>query len=409
MKLLRNFSVLLALCFVVLNCSVTKGPTVFNPNDVEEHWQNKIEKNADAWKIGASRWFLLGEPNDIEKANRNARGAGMSTQMIDTGPFTEIHTNGNYQLQIFGSDHFSVFVYGPQAAIQAVSLRVSGDTLMISQDRPIPIALMERVIVRVGVPKLHGLTQAGAGRIEAIHIVSPDLCISAPGSGKIYLAGHYRLKRINHTGNACIYLFGASSKRLEILSAGGGLLNISGRVGIRSIRHTGTGEINIIGAYSHGLDIDTSGSGKIALCGNVRLCSICASGKTCTYLSDVRNHRHISLKLKDFAVVGLAGRVRTLNVNASCGAKFYGRYLCALNTYTYASDRAHLNISAANRAFVGATDNATVYFYGETKALENMASDYAAIFTMPHLCSCRWYNIPATPPLENRSNLRGQG
>lgn len=399
-------------CLVMMSCSITKTPTVFNPTYVQEHWQSKIEKNANKWKMGASRWFLLAEPNEIEMANRRAPSTeGVSTIVVDSGNFQEIHTNGNYQLQIFGSDKPSVYVYGPNAGTQAVEVRVSGDTLFISQTRPVPIETMERVIVRVGVCSLKGLTQAGNGTIEAIHLVSPGLCISAPGNGKIYLAGHYVLDKVNHTGNACIYLFGARSSCLKILSTGNGLLNISGSVGLRSIKHTGGGEINIIGAHSRALNIDTSGSGKIGLCGPINLCSLCASGKTCVYISDVRGKNNITVNLTDSAQVGLAGTAPGISVTARCSSRFFGRYLCTHVAYANASGCAHINVTAAKRAYTSASKNSTVYYFGETGALESFASDYASIFPLPGLCSCKWYTIPVQPRSghHRRMGLRGQG
>src|SRR3990167_1997619 len=182
----------------------------------QEIWMRNIHTNTYRWTFGADNWFLTGDANETEMANRYAPySAAISTMRVRAPYFTDIKSNGDFQVQIFGTDGLnSVFVYGPNAGVRNVVVEVHGNTLCLGQMRP--ASLMHRVIIRIGIRRLHHLIQRGCGRIEGRQIYSDALFVTATGSGNIYLAGNINLLRVENWGNASINLFHVYAPCLDI-------------------------------------------------------------------------------------------------------------------------------------------------------------------------------------------------
>ena len=335
-----------------------------------ESWQKQVDTNPSGWTRGSSSWFTEGVAPTVDQLNnRMPMNAAMSTMMVRVpDSFTNIKVNGHFQVQIFGtSDTNSVYLYGPNAAVREVNVRVTKDTLYLEQSKDAP-GNMDCVIIRVGIRNLKNLNQMGTGRIEGRLIRSSDLCVSSSGSGNIYLGGAFNVTRIISTGRGSISLFGAITPVLDITTAGSGSVNVSGNVGIRSITHHGYGDVNIVGANSDGLTVHADGKGKIGVNGRVAINEIDARDRTCVYIYYV-NGDMLRAYATDHARIGLAGCTKNLYVDAGKGSRFDGHYLYTYDAYVRAHDAAHINVNGANKVFAAATENSSVYFFGSPNIL----------------------------------------
>lgn len=356
----------------------------------QEKWHHQIDTDPNKWIQNADHWFLTGDPNATEMANRHAPySAAISTMIVRVPDFTRIKTHGCFQVQIFGTDaHNSVYVYGPNAGVSRTSVRISGDTLFVDQIGPEPQG-MNAVIVRIGVNHLTNLTQRGAGPIVGRQLRSNELSINSYGSGNVLLAGTMNLKHVNSLGSGHVTILGAYTPSSDIKSSGSGDVNVSGDLGIQFIKHRGSGNINLIGANTNSLDIFTEGRGKIGIVGpHINLKKIMAGGSTCTYIYWVDSDTIVA-NSNGSSRIGLAGYTNILYINASGSSRFEGRYLRAKDIFVKTKDSAHANVSATNKVFASAVDDSSIYFFGPTHIVSRFTRGNGTVITMSALPP--WY------------------
>ena len=357
--------------FALTSCSSTH----LSKTDIsKEHWMREVDTNPMKWTRGADNWFLTGDPNAAEIADRHAPySAAISTLSVRVPDFTDIKVNGDFQVQIFGTyGHNSVYVYGPNNAVREVAVEVKGNTLCVNQSKKVP-RNMGVVIIRIGVNQLNKLIQLGCGTVEGIRLRSQYLVVASRGSGNVYLSGQLNLQRVFSMGAGSISVFGANTPVLGIKTTGNGSVNISGNVGIKSILHQGRGNINIIGANSAGLQIDAAGSGKIGINGIVNLRAVRARGQTRVYVYKVASNR-LHADAHDRARIGLLGSSQQLFVNTFRSSCFGGKYLCAREAYVRSYGSSHINVSATNKIFAAAAQNSSIYFFGSPQILSQFGN-----------------------------------
>lgn len=372
-------------------CAYNRYPYL-NTDLTKETWQQELDTNANVWTKGADRWFLTGDPNATELADRNAPyDASISTMRVDVPDFTNINVDGAFQVQIFGTyNPNSVYVYGPNEGVRQVVVSVRGNTLNIRQATKKAPTCMKRVIIRIGIRNLNCLTQTGIGSIEGIQVLSNDFKIISSGSGNIYLAGNVNLRRVQQSGSNTISVFGANAPTLDIKTSSTGSVNVSGNVGVKSITHHGFGDINIIGVNSDGLSIYADGKGKIGLYGHANLKEVQARDNMRVYLYQSRSASAYAYAY-DHARIGVAGYVDSLYVNTFGSSRFDGRFLRAETAYVRARDSSHINVTAGNKIFASATQNASVYFFGEPKLMSQFVSGNGSVIPI-------WSDDPRSDP-----------
>lgn len=378
MKRFVSLSILfIAFCLMLAGCASKRNPYP-NSQLAQETWANAIDQAPGRWTNGADRWFMTGDANSTEVANRHAPySAAISTMMVKVPDFNSIQVNGDFQVQIFGTyDNNSVYVYGPNAGVRSLSVQVRKNVLCVTQESNASRGVMNKVIIRIGVNYLRSLTQLGCGTVEGVRLHSNGLMVNSSGQGNMYLAGNLALRRVESTGSGMVTIFGVNARGLEIRSLGSGDINLGGQVGIKSILHRGSGDVNVIGANSDSdcaMKIYTDGSGKIGLSGQANIAEIIAKGHTCVYACPTMSSNTYVYEY-DNARVGLSGSGRNLYVDTNNGSRFYGRSLCVESAFVRARDNSHVNVESNSRIFAAATQNASVYFYGEPKIMSQFVS-----------------------------------
>ncbi len=387
--------------FLLAGCANTRPPSM-NASLSHETWMRSIDSNPNAWAQGADRWFFTGDPNRTEIENRRAPyGEVISTMRVRVANFSRIRTNGDFQVQIFGTyGPNSVYIYGPNPAVRNTVIQVRGDTLCLDQVKR-GFGGMHRVIIRIGINQFHGLTQFGYGCVEGIQLHSNGLTIAQAGSGNIYLAGDMNVQCVTNTGSGMVNVFGANTHSLIIKTRARGGVNVSGHVGVRQIVHLGANNINIIGASGGALSVYADGSGKIGINGIVNVCTIKAKHNTCVYINRV-NSGTLYAYLYDRARVGVAGFAGHLYVDAHDSSQFEGHYLCTLAAFVRAYNSSHINVTS-RKLFASATQNASVYFYGTPSSLSQFVSGNGIIIPI-------WYRYrQICPMVEIRPRISYKG
>lgn len=380
MKRYLSQGLIALLCFFLMGCA-TNRTQMLNTTLADETWMREVNTQSQSWLRGADRWFMSGDANAVELANRHAPpAAAMTTMNVRVADFNAIKVIGDYEVQIFGTHGpNSVYVYGPNNAARQVAVEVRGHTLCITQAKNAP-RNMRRVIIRIGVNNLTYLMHNGCGRVEGIWLNSTGLTVVAYNTGNIYLRGQFNLQRVMQYGSGAVNIFPGMSPCVDIQSLAGGCVNINGPVGLRKITHRNRGDINVIGAYKGpAMRIFADGKGKIGINGtDINLYEVIARGQTRVYIYSI-NTPAIYAYAYDQARIGLAGHTNNLYVDTSNYSVFNGRYLCVYAGYVRAYDKSHINVAASEKIFASATQNASVYFFGSPTIMSQFVSGSAIV------------------------------
>jgi hypothetical protein len=351
----------------------------FNYDLGRESWMHKIDRDTSRWAWGTDPWFLSGDAYATEAP----LGYGaLSTLKVSARDFSGIKANGDFKVQIFGTDkENTVYVYGPTEAVAKTIATVKGNTLYLGQREKASPALMRQVIIRIGVHRLNHLVQYGRGMIEGIRLGCEPLRVISVGSGNVYLAGHMKVTELRNIGRGTVSLFGVNTPELDIQVAGIGTTNVSGKVGVRSIVHHDSACLNIIGANSDGLKIEADGSGKIGIAGAVNLCLLRAAGNVRVYVCGV-NSESLHVYANQRARIGLAGVAHRFYVDAYQDTYVAARDLCTDEAYIRADDRAHVNVAAARKIFATSSGGSSIYYFGQKEILTRFVSGSGFVMQM---------------------------
>lgn len=352
---------------------------------VNEAWPCQINRDVNRWLIGGDRWFLTGKPTNRDYNYHHYIDKNMLATPLDD--FTKISTNGNYQLQIVGTQkHNSVTIIGlPASAAYMLKMKVCNGTLSIQQNNPTKKSkliryAMNNVIVRVGLRNLKELYQTGNGNVYGRKIFSDGLDIFSASPNNVMLVGVINVYRITKMSEGNITIIGADTHCLDIITDGG-LISVSGKVGIRNIQNEG-GSIQILGAKSDCLTIYASNSSCTQIVGDLNLQKVTANSRSHVYLLGVRSCRSIVLA-SDHAEVGLSGMATDLYVKLKGSARFYGKYLQSNNIFITTNNLSHANLNAADGIFATANDTSSIFYFSPTPNVARFVSPSSSIIQIP--------------------------
>ncbi len=374
MKRYLSIAVSVLFFLTLISCATNRTAHV-NANYTQETWMSGVEKDPSKWLQGSDAWFMSGNPYIQVKYNA-PYSVAMSNMSVHVPNFTNIKTNGDFQVQIYGTQGSnSVTVDGPNGAVRAVKVEVVGNTLCIIQAEKAP-SNMRQVIVRIAVAQLNNLMQMGNGTVEGIRLFSNGLNVVSSGCGNVYLSGNLNVQHITSTNRGSVIIFGANTSKLDIKTTGAGCVKVSGNIALGTITHKNkaTGDISLIGVNGNCASrIYAEGRGKISINGRANLREVRASGHTCVYAYPVGSGA-MYVYTRDYAKVGLAGSANNIFVDTSDSSRFYGRYLCVRDAYVRAHDWSHVNVTASNKIFAAATQHSSVYFFGSPQIMSQFVS-----------------------------------
>ena len=106
---------------------------------VETKQTKNINTDPTKWTRSADHWFLTGEPYTLK-----------NSKTVPVSSFSNLTIVGNFRVQIIGhQDHNSVYIAGPPATIQQVSVQAVNNTLYLRQT-----GLMQPAYPRSRLPRL---------------------------------------------------------------------------------------------------------------------------------------------------------------------------------------------------------------------------------------------------------------
>jgi hypothetical protein len=334
------------------------------------------------WTRGADSWFLTGEPNSVERYAQSAPSRqAMTISAVKVPSFTKLDVEGSFQVQINGNqDQNSVYILGPNDALRQIAINVDHQTLSIKQD-PASKTKFTNVIIRVGMNYLEQIDYAGCSKISGRNILSRNLALHSHGTDNIFLEGSLHVKEITQDGSGKIVLLGVYGTCSSVCVKNTGSVNLAGSIGIHDIKNTQGGTVRIVGAHSNNLTINNEGKSLTALTGNVNLKNVTAKDQSIVFIHGV-NAGYINVSETDNAYVDLTGRTVNLNIETADTAQFEGRYLFTRHLYVKATGSSHVNARASDKAFIYASGNSSVYFFGPASIMSANTYGNAAVFPL---------------------------
>jgi hypothetical protein len=398
-KKLSILGVTLALMLNVMSCSHPEYYRAqMDKGFSQENWMQQVNLNPNIWTKNADPWYFSADRDLItHQPVFDPVAEEMAAKPIRIPDFTHINVNGNFRIQIVGSQpRTSVTVLGPKQAKRLICIQIRNQTLYIypapecKNDKKCPRNFND-VTIRIGIHDLRSLTTNGDSSITGKDIYSSGLAINATNRSQLLLRGNMKLALVNDSGCATTTIIGAVTPCLYINVKGCGTVNVAGRVGVKCIRNLGQGNVNIIGACSHDLSVfggDTSTT-KIAGIANVR--RVIAYGHSRIFMYWVNANCAI-VKVSDHACVGLAGYTQSLYVDTDTAAVFYGKCLIAGSAFVRTFGLSHVNVTATKKIFASAYDDSSIYYFGSPSIISRFVYGNGIIIPV-------WTNEIATPPV----------
>jgi hypothetical protein len=320
-------------------------------SSLQDNWETQLNRDPNQW----TEEFVGSTP---------PHEAFMPLLMMQEPTFSNIHIEGNFQVQIVGKqarDSVSAAGLNSAVATTAIDARVDAGTLYIRPTEHCPLLCQSPVVIRIGLNQLHNLDNRGWGNIEGRGIVSDDLIITSNSRSHILLKGRMSLTNVEETGSGSISIIGARTSFLDIRIFGSGTVNVSGNVGLNSITNYG-GNINIIGAQSNALMIHTSGTGTTGIVGNVNLREVTALDNSRVFVDHVDSSL-LNVHARDRSRVGLAGTAWNTNIDTTESSWFEGESFFSPSIFVKAGGNSHANVRPTQKLFAGATDNGNIYVF----------------------------------------------
>jgi len=393
------FGLLLGTLLALLGCKNQFYTWISPDKDLtNEHWIQNVPTQPRLWARHADPWFLTGKPNRIEQNARNAPpSAAMTILSVKAPYFKKIEVDGHFQVQIVSQEKNSVMVLGTNASARDVVVENHGNTLFIHTPKDADPAIVNSIIVRIGVRNLQSITNLGDATILGRHISSEGLIVKNCSTGCIMLEGTINLLEATNLGEGTITILGACTPALSVSAIGNGNVYIAGHVGIQSIDHNGDGQVSIIGADTQSLTITTHGKGLTTVYGFVNLKLINAADNSCVYVYWVCNTNGLQICQTGSSRVGIAGKGTVITVDLSEASLFQGHYFHAHDAYVTTRHVAHANINANKEIFATASQNSSIYIEGTSNTVSSHVTENAVI--LPFQMQAPPLIVPPTYPV----------
>lgn len=348
-----------------------------------ETWQQTIIRHPFAWQ------------NTFEKPDIQRIAPPWVEKKISQF-ITHLYVEGDFNVQIVGSEQNTLGLYGPREAVERVHIRIAGSQLLLSQTKGALIPLMRKVVVRVGLRQLHSLMQRGRGEITGLQVNSPYLQIVATPSAKgpIYLNGHMNLERLIQAGKGVINVIGIDNHHLflKTTATSTGSVNLAGNINVFFISHEGLSEVNLIGVQQKPFRLLAKGRGKLGLMGNaIQLSAMQVNNYAQVYIEGIHTPR-LKIRAYQSADIGISGVVGELQLETFGYATFQGHYLCVHKAYVRTFGDSHANLTSSGQVFVTAKGTSQVYFFGPAYLMTPFVSEGANIIPFDERNGCNYFS-----------------
>jgi hypothetical protein len=192
------------------------------------------------------------------------QGSGnLSTRTVAIGkevkPFTQIETNGAYDLIVSQGPQSDLKITGDDNIITAVKLTNEGDKLVIGMEDDYTSS--NKLRIEVTMPKVAGIAINGSGTAKVAKIQGDNLALAINGSGEMDVDGAVEALDISISGSAEIDASDLRAADVQTSISGSGSIQTSAEKTL-SASISGSGEIRYKGQPKVSKSI--AGSGEVS-------------------------------------------------------------------------------------------------------------------------------------------------
>ena len=173
------------------------------------------------------------------------KGDGMLvTESRDIGEFTGVASFGNFMVEIFNNEDYSLKIEADENLLPYIDSYVRGGNLILETKRGKCIKSREQLKIMVGAPEIRLIRLGGSGNMYCDMIDSPDLKLELNGSGNIHCSE-------------------VNTEDIEIRLSGSGEIRINGSSGSADINLTGSGNVRASDLETNTCNVNLAGSGNV--------------------------------------------------------------------------------------------------------------------------------------------------
>ena len=193
------------------------------------------------------------------------RGSGnISTESRAVQGFNRIAVSGSAEVVLTQGPEEALTVAADDNLLEHVRTEVTGDTLSLGFESG-RYAPSEPLQFNVTVQELRGLHLSGATRVDAAHITTDRLGVSASGSSKITLAGQATVQDVSSSGSSQYDAGQLESETVTVTASGVSNVTVWANAELE-VRTSGSSSVRYYGRPR--LNQSISGSGSLTSLGN---------------------------------------------------------------------------------------------------------------------------------------------
>jgi len=285
-----------------------------------------------------------------------------------------------------------VIMSGPQSGIDSIKFTVNDNTLLIEDTAQEDSQKNEKnkkfispsinVKMRLHVPHLQDITNAGPGAIYGRPISSHNSTFTAKAGGSLVLAGDVEIKELNTSGSGAVFIKGIHGKSLDVSDESdtkvtlsgdmnihhlhahsSGPLTISGKVNISSIDKADAGKLTINGIHSDNLTVKKTGIGDVFLAGTMNLYQLHAKGNSEIVISGIHSDL-LDIHASGKGTIRLLGDASQLFAELWGSLKFQGEKLQAKTAFVQVNNTVESHINVTDSMSIHANGESQVYYSG---------------------------------------------
>lgn len=181
----------------------------------------------------------------INSCNANTPFAmeDLITEKRSVNDFSELETNGGFEIMIKQGDENALEVQAPERYIDDLLTEVHGDRLVIKMREDVHVTNFNNFKIWLTFRTLKEITSNGAAEIRSDHRLEvPSFSVKINGAAKIDLP--------------------VKCQFLEAIINGAGKLNFKGSATQANLTISGAGKMNLLGLEVKKMDVELSGAGN---------------------------------------------------------------------------------------------------------------------------------------------------
>jgi len=200
--------------------------------------------------------------------NNRVRGSGnVVTEERQVSGFDKVEINGAGELYIEQGETEALTVEADDNVMEYITTEVVGDTLELKIKPNFNIMFSSKIVYRLTVKELRGISISGSGKVVSSALTTDDLLISTSGSGKFEFDDLQADSLTASTGGSGEFLLKGKVNDVKVTISGSGKFNCPDlETTSTDINITGSGEVT--SWASDQLNIRISGSGSVRYYGS---------------------------------------------------------------------------------------------------------------------------------------------